>query len=273
MRSTFCRVTTKLSIMQKLIITTFVLTGLVFTLISSSCGTSKKASETDMSESFKLHPSAYQTDFTAYDSDSTWKLSIRFGEEIVFTSKSEKINFRGKASPEIVAQGSNIVKVGAQNETHSLVITIDVAKCNKNGFVTDVQVQDLKTSTKIDFNGCGEYNGSPQLYDIWVLTDINDTEMQPELFRKQQPFMEINLKEKTIAGFGGCNDFNGEISFTYKKMSFGPIAATKIYCAEESKIEKDFFHILNAEPVIYLKKENRLILENSKGTLIFKKVD
>jgi heat shock protein HslJ/DNA-binding protein len=259
--------------MKQLIISTLALTGMVITLISSSCDTSKKASEIDMSESFKSHPSAYQTDYTAGDTDSTWKLSIRFGEEIVFTSKSEKINFRGKASPEIVAQGANIVKVGAQNETHSIVITIDVAKCNKNGFVTDVQVQDLKTSTKIDFSGCGQYNGSPQLFDIWVLTDINDETLHTEMFRKQTPYMEINLREKTIAGFGGCNDFSGELSFSYKKMEVGPIAATKIYCAEESKIEKEFFTILNAEPVIYVKKENRLILENSAGSLIFKKVD
>lgn len=259
--------------MKRLIISALAITGMVITLISSSCDTSKKASEIDMSGSFKLHPSAYQTDFTAYDSDSTWKLSIRFGEEIVFTSKSEKINFRGKASPEIVAQGSNIVKVGTQNETHSIVITIDLAKCNKNGFVTDVQVQDLKISTKIDFNGCGQYNGSPKLYDIWALTNINDASIQPEMFRKQTPYMEINLREKTIAGFGGCNDFSGELSFSYKKMEVGPIAATKIYCAEESKIEKDFFSILNAGPVIYVKKENQLILENSTGTLIFKKVD
>lgn len=259
--------------MKQLIISTLALTGLVFTLISSSCNTSKKVNEIDMSESFKSHPSSYQTDYTARDKDSTWKLSIRFGEEIVFTSKTEKINFRGKADPEIIAQGVNIVKVGAKNETHAIVITIDVATCNKTALITDVQVQDLKTSTNIDFTGCGEYNGSPQLYDIWVLTNINEASLQPEMFRKQMPYMEINLREKTISGFGGCNDFSSELSFSYKKMEIGPIAATKIYCAEESKIEKEFFNILNAEPVIYIKKENRLILENSTGSLIFKKVD
>jgi heat shock protein HslJ len=259
--------------MQKLIITTFVLTGLVFTLISSSCNTSKKVSEIDMSESFKLHPSVYQTDFTAYDTDSTWKLSIRFGEEVVFTSKTEQLIFRAALEPEIVAQGTNIVKLIANNEHIKLSITIDVAKCNNTSFVTELTLENSQTGIAKDFIGCGEYNGTPQLYDIWALTNINDASIQPEMFRKQTPYMEINLREKTIAGFGGCNDFSGEISFSYKKMIIGPIAATKMYCAEESKIEKEFFNILNAGPVIYIKKENILILENSTGSLIFKKVD
>lgn len=259
--------------MQKLIITTFVLTGLVFTLISSSCNTSKKASEIDMSESFKLHPSTYQTDFTAYDSDSTWKLSIRFGEEVVFTSKTEQLIFRAALEPEIVAQGTNIVKLLAKNEHIKLNITIDVAKCNKTGFITELTVENSQTGIAKDFNGCGEYNGTPQLYDIWVLTNINDSSLKPDMFRKQMPYMEINLREKTIAGFGGCNDFSGLLSFSYKKMEVSPIAATKMYCAEESKIEKEFFTILNAAPVLYFKKENQLILENSTGSLTFKKVD
>lgn len=247
--------------------------GFVFTLISSSCNTPKKAIEIDMSESFKSHPSSYQSDYTATAKDSTWKLSVRFGEEIVFTSTSGEINFRGKAEPEIIAQGANIVKVRAKSETHAIVVTIDVATCDKVELITTIQVEDLKTSTNIEFTGCGQYNGSPQLYDIWVLTVINDAEVQSDMFRKQLPFMEINLREKTLSGFGGCNDFSGDISFSYKKMAVGFIAATKVYCAEESKIEKEFFHILNAEPLIYMKKENRLLLENSKGSLIFKKVD
>lgn len=259
--------------MKKLVVTTIALTGLVFTLISSSCNTSKKATEIDMTDSFKLHPSDYQSDFTAYASDSTWKLSIRFGDEIVFTSKTEQLILRAKAKPEIIAQGVDIVKLAASNETHSIDITIDVAKCNKVGVITDIQVQELVSNNKYEFSGCGIYNGAPQLYDIWVLTNINETTLKPEMFRKQMPFMEINLKEKTITGFGGCNEFSGQLSFSYKKMEVGPIAATKIYCAEESKVETAFFNILNASPVTYIKKENHLILENSSGSLTFKKVD
>lgn len=259
--------------MKKLIVTAIALSGLVFTLISSSCNTTKKASENNMSESFTSHPSHYQTDFSASDSDSTWKLSLRFGEEIIFTSKTEKINFRAEALPEVVAQGVNIVKVGARNEAYFIEITIDVAKCNKTGVITDIQVHDFASNKKTDFNGCGEYNGSPQLFDIWVLTEVNNTSLKPEMFQKQLPYMEINLKDKTITGFGGCNDFSSDLTFSYKKMKVGPIAATKIYCAEESKIESEFFKTLSASPLIYIKKENHLILENSTGSLIFKKVD
>jgi heat shock protein HslJ len=259
--------------MKKIVVSTLALTGLVFTLISSSCNTSKIVSEIDMTESFKSHPSAYQSDFTAYDADSTWKLSIRFGEEVVFTSKAEQIIFRATPEAENIAQGANIVKLHAKNENFKLSITIDVAKCNKRGFVTDIIVENSQTGIAQDFSGCGNYNGVAFLYDIWALTSINDKTHEPDMFRKQMPYMEINLKDKTIAGFGGCNDFNGQLSFSYKRMSVGPIAATKIYCAEESKVEKEFFNILSASPLSYTKKENILILENSTGTLIFKKVD
>jgi heat shock protein HslJ len=259
--------------MKKLIVSSLVLTGIVFTLISSSCNTSKKATEIDMSESFKLHPSDYQSDFTAYDQDSTWKLSIRFGEEIIFTSKTEKISFRATAGEELVAQGANIVKLKSKNDSHAMEITIDVAKCNKTGFIVDMNVQNLASNESYTFNGCGTYNGSPQLYDIWVLTELNGKTLQPGMFRKQMPYMEINLRDKTISGFGGCNEFSSQLTFSYKKMEVGPIAATKMYCAEESKIEKEFFNILNTAPVSYHKKELHLILENSAGSLTFKKVD
>jgi len=259
--------------MKKIFFTTVVLLGFIFTLISSSCNSSKNAVEIDMTESFKLHPSAYNSDFTAYDSDSTWKLSVRFGEEIIFTSKVKKISFRAKAQPEIVGQGSNIIKLISANETHSIQITIDVAKCKNTGYITDILLTPINSETKEEFSGCGQYNGSRYLYDIWVLTNINNSPLTPDNFRKQLPFMELNLRDKSISGFGGCNKYSAEISFSYKKMAVGPIAATKIFCIDESQVEKEFFNVLNSSPVTYIKKNNVLILENSEGTLTFKKVD
>lgn len=258
--------------MKNLLINLFVLIGFVLTLLSSSCNSTKKVTETDFSDSFKLHPSAYQSDFTAYDSDSTWKLSIRFGEEVVFTSKTEQLIFRATPEPEIVAQGINIVKLHAQNEHLKLSISIDVAKCNDTGFLTELTVENSQTGITKNFNGCGQYNGAPLLFDIWALSELNNESIDPSLFRKQVPYMEINLKDKTMSGFGGCNNFNAELNFSYQKMHVGPIAATKMYCAEESKIEREVFSILSS-PVRYIRKERLLILENTTGTLIFKKVD
>lgn len=258
--------------MKNLFFNLFVIIGLGLTLLSSSCNSSKKVTETDFSDSFKLHPSAYQADFTAYDTDSTWKLSIRFGEEIIFTSKNEKLIFRAPAQPEILAQGINVVKIFGETEFYRAAITIDAAPCNENGFVTDIILEKLNTTEKSTFSGCGIYNGAPHLFDIWALSELNNESIDPSLFRKQVPYMEINLKDKTLSGFGGCNNFNAQLSFSYQKMHLSPIAATKMYCADESKIEREIFSILSG-PVRYMRKEQQLILENTTGTLIFKKVD
>jgi heat shock protein HslJ len=243
----------------------------IFVVLLSCVG--PKETDERYNESFRMHPSTYQADFTGYDSDSTWKLSIRFGEEVVFTSKTDKIIFRGKADEEFVAQGADIVMVKAQNETHEIIVAIDVQTCNQDGKIINLAVKDLKTGEEKEYRGCGIYNGSPKLFDIWVLMAINNEPLDSDVFRIQLPFMEINLRDKRIMGFGGCNEFNGSISFVYKKIVFGPIASTRKYCNDISEYEEKLFGLLNGGALNYSFRENILILESTQGSLTFKKVD
>ena len=238
-----------------------------------SCSNSKNQSDERYMESFKLHPSFYQSDFTAYDSDSTWKLSVRFGEEVVFTSKTDKIIFRGKADSEIVAQGSDIVKLRATNDDAQLIISIDVQTCKKTGYVADVTYIPTRSKEEKSYTGCGQYNGDSRLYDIWVLISINDERLDDAVFRRQLPFMEINLRDKRMTGFGGCNEFMADLQFSYNKMISSPIAATKMYCQEESEFEKEFFRILGSDYLVPSFKGTILLLQSTEGMLLFKKVD
>jgi hypothetical protein len=254
-------------------ITLIVLGGVILMSIVISCSSSKNQSDERYMESFKLHPSFYQSDYTGYDSDSTWKLSIRFGEEVVFTSKTDNIIFRGKADAEIVAQGSDIVKLRATNDDAQLIISIDVQSCNETGYVVDVTYIPNKSKQEIAYTGCGQYNGDARLYDIWVLIGINDDQLDDAVFRRQLPFLEINLRDMRMTGFGGCNEFMADLRFSYNKIIPSPIAATKKYCQEESEFEKDFFRILGSEYLVPSFKRSILVLQSTEGLLIFKKVD
>lgn len=240
--------------------------------LSISCAGPKETEER-FTESFQMHPSHYQCDFSATDADSTWKLSIQFGGELLFTSKTDKIIFKGNTDPEVIAQGADIVMVKAVNSEYEIIAIIDIQKCNETGKHVTVSVKNLTTKQEIEYNGCGYYNGTPKLYDIWVLFAINEQPLSEEAQRLQLPFAEINLKDKTIMGFGGCNEFNGQLSFSYNKIHIQPLVATRKYCDESSQLEEKFLGLMNNETLNYQFKGNILILESQKGSLFLKKVD
>ena len=246
---------------------------ILFTCIGiASCSTIKNNTH-DAPENFNNHPSYYQSDFTGFGSDSTWKLSVRFENELVFTSLQDGIEIRCVIEKELVAQGANNIKIVANLNGNQIRVTIDNSVCDPNTYKVSIEVKNQSTEKINTYEGCGKYNGAPKLFDIWALESIDGKPIDQTAFRKQIPYLEINLMESTFAGFGGCNEFSGNLNFSYNKINFGPIAATKMYCAQESETEFKLFNFYNSGAINYLVKGTNLVLETAEGSFTFKKVD
>jgi putative lipoprotein len=85
------------------------------------------------------------------------------------------------------------------------------------------------------------------------------------------PNVQITLKfnnDGTLSGFGGCNNYNGGYILTGqttefgKTITIGPLASTKIYCADTSDLESKYLANLQNTKT-YSITNNKMILRSS----------
>jgi putative lipoprotein len=57
----------------------------------------------------------------------------------------------------------------------------------------------------------------------------------------------IQFREKDVAGFAGCNRFRGTYAYSEGKLTFGPLAATRMACPpEQMETERKILQLLDA---------------------------
>lgn len=85
------------------------------------------------------------------------------------------------------------------------------------------------------------------------------------------PNVQLTLtfnNDGTLTGFGGCNNYNGNYILTGqttefgKTITIGPIASTKMYCADTANLETSYLNILQ-ETKTYSISNNKMLLRAS----------
>lgn len=92
-----------------------------------------------------------------------------------------------------------------------------------------------------------------QIFGNYIITTISNDTLDIDT-------LTITFEEGTnrVSGYSGCNRFTGTFEIHENNLKFGPIAATKMLCAEvNNTIEQQFFEALS--------KTNQFSVEN--GTL------
>ncbi|MEZ5047726.1 MAG: META domain-containing protein [Chitinophagaceae bacterium] len=71
-----------------------------------------------------------------------------------------------------------------------------------------------------------------QLQGIWKMTNIEGpTKDLADMYTQGMPILQINVNQKTISGFSGCNSYNSIFSHDDKKIYFNqPFSLTKKHC-------------------------------------------
>lgn len=75
-----------------------------------------------------------------------------------------------------------------------------------------------------------------------------------------------NQGEKGVSGFSGCNRFVGAAEWDKKKMAFGEMAATEMYCDGRMDWEKSFVQMLQSVDS-YSVDGDKLVLLKGKTVL------
>ncbi len=112
------------------------------------------------------------------------------------------------------------------------------------------------------------------LHDIWALQSLNG-EAYFGKDGQEHPTLELNLTEMRAMGTDGCNRFMGKIEKAgTEELSFGPLAGTRMMCAEVMATADAFNKALDATRG-YRLGNGRLTLLDDGGAevMVLRKVD
>jgi heat shock protein HslJ len=63
--------------------------------------------------------------------------------------------------------------------------------------------------------------------------------------RQREPSLILQADTKRVAGFGGCNRFNGAYTLDGSSLALGPLASTRMACLEGMELEQAFHAALS----------------------------
>ena len=241
-----------------------------------------------LSENYVLHPkaiipegnwvdqSARGINFAATGNEPFWSLEIIFGKSMHFKALDGFEIITPFAEGENAA-GANVTRYRAVNDSGELSVQISKRKCinSMSGQENDYQVsiRIKKPGGAIStYDGCGSYIGNYRLNDIWGLTGIGGVPLTLIEIKNGMPTLDLQMTTKKVYGFGGCNQFTGNISITDKKISFDQMATTMRACAD-IKVEDRFLKIISGATMEYRIEGLKLFLGKGKNQLQFKKLD
>jgi len=142
----------------------------------------------------------------------------------------------------------------------------------KNSPEINNEEQKTQTSGKEKYENRANLPGDDSLSGKWVLEKIDGKPVEMPL-SKDNPYMEIELGDSTISGYGGCNRFHGRAKLEEKKLLTKQIISTKMLCLDTQHIEDSFLGTLSAGRLEFSIEDSVLTLSNSKIHLTFKKAE
>lgn len=115
----------------------------------------------------------------------------------------------------------------------------------------------------------------------WILQKIDDKIFDIDKiigFDQNQPTMIINLKEKTVQGFSGCNSYGGRIlnnvlnlNFS-NNLSFSPITATQMGCNINDWETNYFNRLSEIQKFEFIGKDLKVFGQNGETMLFVKRI-
>jgi heat shock protein HslJ len=77
----------------------------------------------------------------------------------------------------------------------------------------------------------------------WKLVELRG---QPVAKLEQEPHLILKDQDGRVTGFAGCNSFTGTYTLDAAKarISFGPLAMTRKFCAADMDVERAFSEVL-----------------------------
>jgi heat shock protein HslJ len=73
----------------------------------------------------------------------------------------------------------------------------------------------------------------------WQLVSLSGKPVPPSL-QHEPPSLALQAATRRAGGYGGCNRFSGAYKLEGRTLAFGPLASTRMVCAEGMELEQSF---------------------------------
>ena len=80
----------------------------------------------------------------------------------------------------------------------------------------------------------------------WVLVAIGDKTDAVVGAGGQPVTIRFDVADSRVNGFGGCNRYTGSYEMDGSKLTFGPLASTKMFCEQGIEVEDKFLPALGS---------------------------
>ena len=118
----------------------------------------------------------------------------------------------------------------------------------------------------------------PSLAGIWYLTTMTE-QNGTALIQTINPPVTANFDgTSNITGFAGCNEYmgqytlTGEVRSSGKGIRIGPLATTRMYCADTASSETTYLQVLQGATAYVVNVNQQLtIADNSGNVLVYQK--
>lgn len=136
---------------------------------------------------------------------------------------------------------------------------------------TTTESLDVSTSTATSTSAVSTSTASKSLVGkkwTWVKTDWNTG--SSTLPSKPSAFTVTFDKDGKVSGTTDCNSFSGTYTSTSSKITFGPLASTKMFC--DGSQESQFTGSFSAIASYTMDQKNNLVFtfKADSGTMVFK---
>jgi len=173
---------------------------------------------------------------------------------------------------------ANATKLSANLSDKKLTVMLMENGCQdnmsgkKSSHALQVLVKDITTEKTILYKGCGEFLNEYLVNNKWELESINGKNIS-DLPIEKAPTLNINLLDKKVNGFAGCNTFFGAVDIEKGRLKFGNIGMTKMAC-KDLTTEAAYMNLLNSTTQKHsITKEGKLFIKDAKQSFTFKAVN
>lgn len=214
-------------------------------------------------------------DFIAMGTEPFWAIDINFDTSFTFTSLSEIDSIQFPFEIPTKENEMDLLYVSTTKNSGLRVVVKDSLCVNQMSgdefnYSVEVSVKEGKMKDFKTFTGCGQYLGDLHLTGEWDFITFNGDSIQQTTDLPKTPFLTFSLKERTIAGYAGCNTIHGAFDFGYKTINFSPLVSTRKFCPN-MEMEDKVMKALSDKTFSYTLSENDLILKNDENTIVFEK--
>ena len=131
-------------------------------------------------------------------------------------------------------------------------------------FFISIQLMAASNSSDESIKADENMSASAELLNTyWKLIEIDGESVVTKQGQREMK-LTLHTEENKVNGYGGCNSFFGTYALDADSLTFGPLAATRKYCADSMDQESQFFKLLS-EVVSYAINGQVLHLNSDKG--------